>query len=310
MTTKPIKKGIWLATLLLAGLAATAQSQTADKIAYISDPNTTYDRIHMENGVKVEWMQLYLNDRRCKAKLVNDKMTELFIDDKQIPAADWEKHSDVITAMHEQIKENKLQTIRNREQAVRNEAQAKRNEEQAVRNQGQEKKNQEQAVRNEEQAKRNAEQAVRNQEQVQKNQEQAHVNQEQLQRNHDQVGRDSEQMVRNREQAARNEEQAARNKEQIVRNQQQAVRNTEQAKRNEVQAAENEKFMKSITADLVNDKIIGSENDLHELTVNDHEMIVNGVKQPDAVYQRYSKKYSRFSEGQFMYSMDGTINGN
>jgi colicin import membrane protein len=291
-------------------LAVNAQSQTADKTAYNTGDHNSYDRIRTENGVRVEWMQLYLNDKVCKAKLVNDKMTELFVDEKQIPAADWNKYSDIITAVREQIKENKLQAIRNQQQAVRNQEQAVRNEEQAKRNEEQAVRNQEQEKKNAEQAIRNQEQAVRNEEQVKKNQEQAVRNEEQQQKNREQVARDTVQMARNREQAVRNEEQAKRNQEQIVRNQEQAARNEQQAKRNKEQAEENEKFMKDMTADLVSDKIVSSESDLHELIVNDHEMIVNGVKQPDAVYQRYSRKYSRFSEGNFTYSRDGVIMGN
>jgi len=163
-------------------------------------------------------------------------------------------------------------------------------------------RNQEQAKRNEEQAVRNEIQAKRNEEQVQRNEIQAKKNQEQAERN-------EEQHVRNDEQAKRNEEQAARNEEQAKRNDEQAVRNQEQAKRNEEQAAENERFIKGLTEDLVNDKIIPNANSLHQATFNSHEMIINGVKQPDEVFKRYKEKYPRISEGEFTYSRDGVIEG-
>ena len=266
-------KYIWLMGILLASMTAAAQTKPG-KTAYNDDSSNSYDHINMINGKRLEHIQMEWKNKTYKMELVNNKTTELYVDGEKIPAANWGKCSDAISAIREQIR--------------RNQEQAKRNEEQAVRNEIQAKKNQEQVQVNEVQAKRNQEQAVRNQEQAEKNQEQVKVNE-----------------VQN----AHNEEQAKRNEEQSVHNQEQAGRNQEQAKRNEEQAAENERFIKGLTEDLVNDKIIPNANSLHQATFNSHEMIVNGVKQPDAVFKRYKQKYPRISEGEFTYSRDGIIEG-
>ena len=38
-------------------------------------------------------------------------------------------------------------------------------------------------------------------------------------------------------------------------------------------------------------------------------MTVNGVKQPEDVFKKYKKKYSKVFDGNFNYSKDGIIRG-
>ena len=111
----------------------------------------------------------------------------------------------------------------------------------------------------------------------------------------------------NREQAKKNAEQAVRNDEQAKLNREQAARNNEQAKRNAEQAAENERFIKELTEDLVNDKVIPNKNSLRDFNLNNEGMTVNGVKQPDELFKKYKEKYSKQSSGGFNYSRDGII---
>jgi colicin import membrane protein len=273
-------KYIWLMGILLASMTATAQTKPG-KTAYNDGSRNSYDHINIINGKRLEHIQMEWKNKTYKMALVDNNTTELYVDGEKIPAANWSKYSDATAAIRKQIRENQEQAKRNEEQAGRNEIQAK--------------KNQEQVQVNELQAKRNQEQAVHNQEQAEKNQEQVKVNEVQN--------------VHNEEQAKRNEEQSVDNQEQAKRNEEQSLRNQEQAKRNEEQAAENERFIKGLTEDLVNDKIIPDANSLHQATFNSHEMIVNGVKQPDAVFKRYKEKYPRISEGEFTYSRDGLIEG-
>jgi len=261
-----IKGSICMMVMLLATLVADAQTKTSRKTAYNAGSYNSYDRTHNENGKNVEEIQMVWDDKTYKMELVDDKITALYVDGEKIATANWDKYRDAIKEIREQIKRNREQAVRNQEQAQRNQVQAK--------------KNQEQAERNQEQAQRNQEQARLNQAQDKKNEEQA---------------------VRNQEQARLNQIQQEKNQEQAVRNQEQARLNEIQAKRNQEQAEENERVMKTLIADLVSDKIIPDENSPHDLTFDDHEMIVNGVKQPEEVFKKYSKKYQRFSKGSFSY---------
>jgi len=274
-------KYLGLMGILLATVTVSAQTKTPAKTAYNGDRYNDYDRIHAVDGKKVEEIQMHRDGKVYKAELVNDKMTELYVDGEKIPQADWAKHASAVTAIRVQLELN-------REQAKANAIQAKKNDEQSRLNDEQAKRNAEQAVRNDIQAKKNDEQQARNAEQAKRNQEQDRLNEVQAKHN-------AEQAIRNDEQAKRNDEQNGVNRE--------------QAKRNAEQAAANERFMKEFTEDLVSDKIIPDANSLKEFSLNKAEMVVNGVKQPDSVYKKYSEKYSKQSNG-FTYSRDGIIQNN
>jgi len=294
MKTNYIKCILWLIMVVFAITTVKAQTSVTDKTAYNGREYISYDGIRNENGKQVERIQTDVDDKVYKMELVNGTMTELYVDGVKIPAGEWDKYSDAIAAIKEQIRKNKEQAKRNEEQARRNQIQEKKNEEQAVRNeeqarlnQIQEKKNEEQAVRNEEQARLNQKQEKKNQEQVPKNEEQARLNQIQEKKNQEQV--------------AKNEEQVARNQEQAKRNEEQARLNEIQAKKNEAQAVENERLINEMIVDLIADKIIPDASALHDLTMNSDEMTVNGDKQPEGVFKKYKEKYNRFSQGSFSY---------
>jgi hypothetical protein len=163
---------------------------------------------------------------------------------------------------------------------------------------------------NKEQAKANARQAIKNHEQDRANAEQAKRNAEQAVRNEIQAKKNAEQQARNAEQAKRNQEQDEVNREQAKHNAEQASRNEEQAKRNAEQAAANERFIKQLTEDLVNDKIIPDRNSLRDFRIDNEGMTVNGVKQPDELFKKYKEKYSKQSSGGFNYSRDGVLINN
>ena len=292
MKANYLKRSLWLAAILLTSLCANSQTKTAPKTAYEDNDHNMYYRIHNDGDRRTESIQAESEGKIYKIQWVNEKMTSLYVDGEKIPEADWSKYSDVTSRIRAEIKE---QAKRNAEQAIRNQAQAKRNEEQARLNGEQAKRNAEQEVRNSEQAKRNEEQARRNEEQVTKNQGQAIRNQEQEKRN--------------AEQAVRNGEQAKINAGQEVRNKEQAMRNELQAKKNEEQAKANEQMIKDITEDMVSDKIIPDAAGLHEFELNPDGMTVNGVKQPEDVFKKYKKKYSKVFDGNFNYSKDGIIQG-
>lgn len=286
MKTNDLKRSLWLAAILLTSLYAGAQTKAAPKTAYNSESNQLYFRMHDEGSHRISDIKTIYQDKVYQVKMLDEKITSLYVDGDKIPEADWTKYEAAIRHIRQEIKE-----------------QAKRDEEQAVRNQEQAKRNEEQAKRNAEQARRNEEQNVRNEDQAKRNAEQAHLNEDQAKRN-------AEQEVRNREQAKRNEEQVQLNKDQEKRNAEQAIRNQLQAKKNEEQAKANEQMIKDITQDMVNDKLIPDTESLKEFTFNADGMFVNGTKVPDAVFKKYKEKYNKYFNGNFRFSNDGIIQGN
>ena len=147
-------KYLGLLGMLLAAVALSAQTSKSGKTAYDDDRSNSFDHVRMVHGKRVEEIQMRRDSRMYRTQLVNDKMTELYVDGQNIPHEDWAKYAGAITAIRIQIKLNQ-------EQAAANAIQAKKNQQQDRANEEQEKRNAEQASRNEVQAKKDEEQQTR-----------------------------------------------------------------------------------------------------------------------------------------------------
>jgi hypothetical protein len=123
--------------------------------------------------------------------------------------------------------------------------------------------------------------------QAQKDQAQAKLDQIQAQK--DQV------------QATKDQQQAGRDQEQARKDEAQAKLDQIQAGKDQVQARKEQELMKQLLADLVSDKIVPDADSVKEMTLDNTEMTVNGVKQPDDIFKKYREKYKRFSGGEFSY---------
>jgi len=194
MKTNYIKVGIVLITAVLTRFAANAQTSVSEKSAIDAGRHNSYDQVSNRDGKQVERLQTDWNDKVYKVELVNDKMTELYVDGEKVPATEWNKYSKVIAAIREQIRKD-------RAQAKRDQAQARIDQQQASRDQVQARRDQELAARDMKQAAEDQVQAKRDQEQAQKDQQQAQKDQEQAARDQDQAKLDQEQAKRDQAQA-------------------------------------------------------------------------------------------------------------
>nr|WP_294944247.1 hypothetical protein [uncultured Mucilaginibacter sp.] len=279
---------------LLAAMAVTTLSygQAKKKTVRDNSPHSNYMVTSITNGQQVKEFRTNWNGVVYQAKYVAGKMTELYVDGEQIPAAKWGDYSTVLAKIKEQMKRDEIQAKKDLEQAARDMVQAKRDQEQAGRDQLQAKRDAEQAQKDALQAKLDAEQAQ---------QDQAGAGEAQVQ-----AKRDQERARLDQLQAKKDQEQAAKDMVQAKRDQEQAAKDQMQAKKDQEQARQDQLLLKALITDLVEDKIVDNEKSVHDLTLNTDEMTVNGKKQPEAVFTKYKQKYNRFTHLNFSYgNQDG-----
>ena len=158
MQTKFVKYSAFF-FLLMAGNAVIAQEKT-EKHRTQSD---SYIISNDEPGKTRESIRTVIDNTAYKLEMVNEKLTELYVDGKLIPVDQYGQYETVTGKIKEQIRLYKLQAIKDQEQAMRDQKQAKLNQEQAMKDQANAKLSQEQADKDQKQAKLNQERAMKDQ---------------------------------------------------------------------------------------------------------------------------------------------------
>lgn len=258
MKTIYLKSALTICTLILLNAALMAQT-TKKRTAYSGQGSTEYGNntytYSETNGMLKEYIETNWGGDHYVMKLLNGKPTELYVNDKLVPPADYGKYSTVISAIRKRIKQDRIQAEKDRKEAALDREQAQRDREQAARDR--------------EQARRDQDQARREQGEAARDQAQARLDQEQ---------------------AARDQEQAKRDQEQAGRDQVQARHDQEEAKKDQQQ-------LELMISEMVSDGIIPNKEALHSMQMNEDEMVVNGKKMSDSVFNKYKERYPRFAHG-------------
>lgn len=257
-------------------LSTGAMAQTAKKrTAYAAHGSTAYGNntytYNETNGILHEYVETYWKRDHYEMKLLNGKPTLLRVNDKLIPESEYGKYSAVVADIRKQIKADRLQAEKDRQQAARDREQAEKDREQAERDR-----------------------------------QQAHHDQQEARRQQGDAERDQAQARRDQEQAKRDQEQAARDQQQAKRDQEQAGRDQVQARHDQEQAKEDQRQLELMISELVSDGIIPNKDALHSMRMNADEMIVNGKKMTDSVFNKYKERYPHFAHG---HSENGNFNG-
>src|SRR6185437_1374250 len=168
MKTKFLKYSMLSIAAMLSVIAVSAQQKSTDEN---SERYNNYDVTKRDASGKLrETVQTFYKGSQYRFELVNNKVSNLYVDDAKIPADKYGQYATVLSRIKEQIRLDKIQ-------ARKDQAQAKLDQQQAKRDQVQAKKDQEQAMKDQEQAKLDQEQAVRDQEQAKIDQKQAEEDQ-------------------------------------------------------------------------------------------------------------------------------------
>lgn len=200
---------------------------------------------------------------RYTIKMTADKVTELYVDDKKIPADSFYLYNDIVNKIKEQIKKDKAQAEEDRKQADKDRAQAALDRQQAE-------KDRQQAERDREQAEKDRQQAEKDRAKSKDDQGQAELY---------------------RKQAEKDREQAEKDRQQALKDQAHAVEDRKQAEKDRKQAEEDRALVKNLLEELVKAHIIPDEKSVTSLVLTDDEFTINGKKQSAELHKSFKAKF-------------------
>lgn len=200
---------------------------------------------------------------RYTIRMLNDKVSELYINDKKIPADSIYLYQAEIDKINEQIKKDKAQAEEDRKQAELDRKQAEKHRAQAE----------------------------EDRKQAEKDREQAEKDRAQTEKERVRYKADQAQYELNRKQAEKDREQAQRDRQQAEKDRQQALKDRAQAELDRKQAEEDRAMVKSLIAELVKQNIISDEKSVTSVRLNEDEFYVNGKKQSEELHNKFKAAF-------------------
>lgn len=173
--------------LLLAALLGTSvvYAQHTKIVNTVQNRNTKDDH----TSITTDW-----KGARYQIEMVDDKLTELTVDGKKIPAAEWGNYDAVIKEIMVLVEKDRAQAEKDRIQADKDRAQADRDREHAMKDRVRSELDREQAMKDKVQAERDREQAARDRGQAERDREQAAKDRLQAQKDRAEAAEDRKQM--------------------------------------------------------------------------------------------------------------------
>jgi colicin import membrane protein len=290
--------------LIIAATSALAQQKVQKQKVHSSGYFSNSD----EPGKTKETIRTVIDNIEYKMEMVNEKITELYIDGKLIPAGQYSQYETAISKIKEQLRLDKIQAKKDQEQAMRDQKLAVLDQEKAKQDQKQAMKDQDEAKHMRELSLQDQKKAKLNQEKASKDQAQAKLDQEQAMKNQATAKIDQQKAEEDQVQAKLNQERASKDQLQAKLDQEQAMKDQALAKIDQKNAAEDQRLVNQLIGDLIKDGVVTDEKNLFSIVISETEMTVNNKKQPNELYEKYKTKYPRFATGHFSYG--NSQNGN
>jgi len=242
------------------------------------------------------------NDHWYKIKMSGSKILEIYIDDKKVAEEDYSKYDATIKKILAQIEKDREQAEKDRQQAQLDREQARKDRQQAT-------EDRRQAEKNREQADKDREQAERDREQARKDREQANSSRERSVKDKQQAQNDRERSETDRQRADKDRLQAVEDRKQAEKDREQAGKDRQQAEVDRKRAEEDRKLMNAMIDEIVKEKVIDNEDALKSLRLDENELIVNDIKQPENLHNKFKAKYLKSGRSKISYKNSDGFRG-
>src|SRR5258708_688373 len=305
-------KKSFLNTALMGGiccaLSATACAQTApaSKQTTPSRSETSYhytatysanSYLQSEEDSTVSPVQTiitYKNGPVYHIRMTGDKVIELSVNDRKMPADSFYVYDNLTKKLALQIKADKAGGKVDREQGERDEIQRGKDELQAKEDRGK-------ADRDRLQEKLDVEQEIRDKQQAERDQVLARIEKVEAEKEKE---REAKVMAEDREQAVRDRVQAVGDRKQADRDRVQAMEDRKQADIDRKQAAEDRAILKKLISEIIREGLVPDEKSLHSLSLDEDGFIINGKQQSEATKKKIMENVRIKDGSHISYSKD------
>lgn len=205
-----------------------------------------------------------------KIRFKGNTVSEMEVDGKIIPEQDFNKYDAFVKRVLKQMEEDRRQAALDRKQAE---------------------KDREQADKDRLQAEKDREQAEKDRAQADKDRLSAGGDRKQGEKDRAQAEKDRAQAEKDRLSAEGDRKQAEKDRAQAELDRKQAEKDRAQADIDRKQAEADRKLYDQMITELISDKLLESRSALTSIMLDNKEFSINGIKQPEAVQQKYAARY-------------------
>lgn len=263
--------------LVLASMAIMtgAEAQKNIRVTHSSSTHSTYLYVDEDTTISPPLTYItYKDDRLYNFALEQDKIVELFVDKRKMPADSFYVYQPLVNKLWEQIKKDKAQAEEDEKQALQDKEQAEADAVQARADKVQAEKDAIEAEQDKVQAEEDAVEAKEDKVQAEEDRKQA-----------------MEDKVQAEKEAQEERVQVEEDRKQAKLDAVQAQKDRVQAQLDAKQAAEDRAVMKSLLVELVKEGLVPDEKSVRSLHLNEDEFIINGKLQSEELHKKYMTKF-------------------
>ncbi len=250
-------------------------------VAHAQNKQTEVQSVYSYNGKTT--INATEDGKKFEIEMDGQKIVQMHVDGKKIREEDFSKYESSIKKIEERIE---------KERARAEEARA------------------EAAIHREEAAKHRAEAEVHRKEAAvareaaEKDRARASVQRKEAEIQRKEAEQHRAHAERQREEAQAQRAVADRHRAEAEVHRKDAEKHRAEAEVHRAAAAEERRKFDTMIDELVTDKLIPSRKELRSLVFDNNELLINDVKQPDAVYKKYKEKYLKNKSGRITFRND------